>query len=297
MSARFTLRQLEYFAAIADAGSLSAAASTSHVSPTALALSLDELERQLALQLVIRRKGKGITLTAAGANLLLHARHVLAGAEEFAAEAAQNATGLVGSLTVGCFSPLSPFVLPRIMDEFPALHPGIRLEIAEATAPDLQELLLQGRLDAALLYSVDVRPQLAFEAISSHPPHVIVGQGHRLAGRARVGLAELATDPLIQLDVQPTRQNTEHIFASLGLQPAITHTTTNYELARCLVGRGLGYAIQFQRPASLTTYDGHAVVAIELSDQVRPSVVGLVRAEGAPPTAKYTALRDFLRAA
>ena len=296
MTLPFTLRQLQYFDAVAREGSLTAAAEKCHVSATALSLGLDDLERHLAIQLVVRRKGKGITLTSAGKRLLLSARQLLLSAESLADDASQSAATLSGEYAVGCFSAVSPFVLPGVMHNFQGKHPNLELEFKEDTAPALHNDLLQGRIDTALLYSVDVSPQLSFEPLHDYRPYVIVSGEHRLAGRETVSLKELVTEPLIQLDVRPSQQNTEYLFASLGLKPAVKYTTTNYELARCLVGRGLGYSVLFQRSASKVTHDGHTLTTLEVSDRVSPTVLGLARPLGAPATAKYTALRDFLRA-
>jgi DNA-binding transcriptional LysR family regulator len=290
----YTLRQLQYFDAVASAGSLSAAAAQCNVSATALSLALDELERHLGVQLFVRRKGKGVVLAPAGSRLLGQARQLLVGAETLAAEADQTATTLTGRFAVGCFSTLTPFFLPGVMGRFQEEHPGLDLEFFEATAPALHEYLLQGRIDAALLYSVDVSPQLAFEPLHEYLPHVIVAEDHALAAQKSVSLRDLSGVPLIQLDLHPSRQNTEKMFASLGLTPSIRYTTTNYELARCLVGRGLGYSIMFQKPASNLTYDGHVVRTVALDDSPAPTVVGLARPSGAPRTAKYLTLRNFI---
>lgn len=294
MSLRFTLRQLEYFDAVAREGSFTAAAERCHVSAPAIALALDELERQVAVQLVVRNKGKGIVLTSAGADLLGHAQQLLCRAEAFAAEAFEKATGLSGRFVIGCFPTLAPYFLPDVMDRFQREHSGLDLKFEEATAPELCDLLVQGRLDTAILYGVDVSAQLQFEALHEYRAHVIVAEGHRLAGRGAVTLAELVSEPLIQVDMQPSLQNTIHIFASHGLRPEIRHKTSDYELARCLVGRGLGYAIAIQRVVPRSTYDGHALATLEIADQLSPTVVGLVRPHGAPRTAKYVALREFL---
>lgn len=293
-SVPFTLRQLEYFDAIASEGSLSGAAERCHVSASALALALDELERHLGLQLFVRRKGKGVTLTHAGARVLGLARRLLAGAETLAADAFQASTTLSGRFTVGCFSTLSPFYLPSILEGFQRRHPALELDFVEASAPELHELLLQGRLDAALLYSVDVSGQLVFEPVHEYRPHVIVPAAHPLASRGTIHLGELVSEKLILLDVHPARQNTEHLFSALDLQPAIGHRTSSYEVVRCLVGRGLGYAVMFQKPASRYTYDGHAVASLDLGDRVPPAVVGLARPSAAPRTARHDALLKFL---
>lgn len=290
----FTLRQLEYFDAVASGGSMAAASERCHVSASALALALDELEDRLATQLFVRRKGKGVALTAAGTRLLAQARRILSDAETLAADASQAATSLVGRFGIGCYATLAPFFLPGIMGEFQAGHPRLDLEIVEGAAPELHELLLQGRLDAALLYSVDVSPQLAFEPVREYRPYVMVAEDHPLAGREAVRLADLAEEPLILLNVHPSQLNTEHIFAALGLEPRVGHLTSSFELVRCLAARGLGYAVLFQRPASPLTYDGRRLAVLEIDRDAPPAVVGLARSAGSPPTARYDALRRFL---
>ena len=290
----FTLRQLEYFAAIAAEGSLSAAAERCNVSATGLALALDELERNMEIQLVIRRKGKGVELTSAGSSLLRHAQQLLAGAESFADQAAQSSTGLRGRFVIGCFPTLAPFFLPAAMEHFGRAHAELELAFAEGSAPELLDLLFKGQIDVAVLYSVDVSGQVELEPIRNYRPYVIIATSHRLAKRKKVSLSDLLEEPLIQIDMRPSRQNTEYIFASQGHRPSIRYMTTNYELARCMVGRGLGYSLLIQRPATLRTYDGHDVAMLELEDDLAQTTVGLVRPHGAPENAKYLALRDFL---
>jgi len=289
----FTLRQLEYFDATASEGSLAAAAQRCNVSASALALALDELEYHLSLQLFVRRKAKGVTLTPAGSRLLSHARRILSGAESLAADAWQASSSLNGRLAIGCFSTLAPFFLPGIMEVFQRQHPELALELVEAAAPELDELLLQGRIDVALMYSVDVSPRFAFDPVREYRPYVMVPKGHPLASRASIQLGELVAEPLILLDVHPSRLNTEHIFGSLNLRPLIGHTTSNFELVRCLVARGLGYAVLFQRPATQVTYDGNELVMLELDGRVEGTVVGLARPAGAPRTARHDALLDY----
>jgi DNA-binding transcriptional LysR family regulator len=293
-SVPFTLRQLEYFDAVAGEGSIVAASQRCNVSASALALALDELEQRMQLQLFLRRKGKGVALTEAGTRLLTNARRILAEAEALAHDATQAATSLSGRFAIGCFPTLAPFFLPGIMGEFRLGHPGLDIELFEAAAPELHERLLQGRLDVALLYSADVSPQLAFDPVREYRPYAMVAEDHRLALRGRIALADIADEPLILLDVHPSRLNTEHVYAELGLRPRVGHLTTSFELVRCLAARGLGYAVLFQRPAFPLTYDGRRLVVLDLDDEAPRAVVGLVRPAGSPPTARHAALLRHL---
>ena len=291
----FTMRQLEYFDAVASEGSIAAAAQRCHVTASALALALDELENHLSLQLFVRRKGRGVVLTVAGSRLLSHARRVLAEAEALATDASQASKSLSGRLAIGCFPTLVPFFVPEILGDFAPRHPGLDIELVEAAAPELDAQLLQGRIDVALLYSIDVAPQFTFDAVRGARPYAMVSEQHPLAARQRIDLGALADEPLILLDVHPTRLNTEQIFAAAGVRPTVSHRTTNFELVRCLVGRGLGYAVLFQRPSAPVTYDGRRLAILELDGPVPHAVVGLMRPAGVPPTARYYALLDHLK--
>jgi len=294
MSVRFTLRQLEYFDAIASEGSLTAAADRCHVSASALALALDDLERHLGIQLVVRRKGRGVTLTPAGTRMLSMTRHLLSGAEGLAAEAWQAAEGVAGRLVIGVYETLTPLWLPEVLERFQIRHPDIEIDFLEGTADTLHDHLLQGRIDVALMYQVDVSSQLAFEQVHSYRPHVVLAEGHRFARRHSIRLSDLIDEPLVAFEVPPARHNTEQLFESLGLTPRVAYRIQNYELVRCIVGRGLGYAVLFQRPTTSQTYDGRRVVQLNLIDRVDPTVVGLARPAGAPITARYRALKRFL---
>jgi len=295
LSAPFTLRQLEYFDAIANEGSLAAAAERCRVSPSALGLAIDELERHLALQLVVRRKGKGVVLTPAGTRVLQRARWLLSGAESLADEARQASQGISGRLDIGVYSTLAPFVVPGILERFRQRHIDLEIDFVEGAAVELRDHLLQGRLDVALMYQVDVPNQLAFDEVHAYRPHVLLPAGHRFSGRSEISLGELVSEPLVMLDMPPARHNTEQIFRSLDLRPWVAHHASSYELARCLVGRGLGYSVMFQRPRSTTTYDGHEIVALDIVDRIEPTIVGLARPAGAPLTARHRALLEFLR--
>ena len=78
----------------------------------------------------------------------------------------------------------------------------------------------------------------------------------RLAEKAKVALAELVNEPMILLDVNPSRENTEMMFSAAGLSPWIRFRTTDFEVTRSMVARGMGYAILVQRPVADVSYEG-----------------------------------------
>jgi DNA-binding transcriptional LysR family regulator len=266
-SVRYSLRQLEYFVAIAEAGTLSGAAEQLRVSQSGLSQSLTDLEGALGVQLAVRRKAHGVTLTPTGAQVLRHARDLLRHAEDLA-NVASGADSLRGVLYLGCYVTLAPTTLPRLLEKFGALHPDLRIDFTEGTQDVLQRRLLAGELDLAVLYDMELQPEMERATIDLARPHVLLPADHRLAGEPSVSLADLAGEPMVLLDAPPSSHNTLAIFDRLGISPEVRYRPTTFELARALVGRGMGYALLVQRPANDRTYEGKKVIIKEIAEDV-----------------------------
>lgn len=266
-SIRYSLRQLEYFVAIAEAGTLSGAAEELHVSQSGLSQSLTDLESALGVQLAVRRKAHGVALTPTGNQVLRHARDLLRHCEDLANIAA-GGDALRGVLHLGCYVTLAPTTLPPLLEKFNARHPGVQIDFAEGTQDVLQRRLLAGELDLAVLYDMEVQPELERAVIATARPHVLVAADHRLANEPTVSLADLAAEPMVLLDAPPSSHNTLAIFDRLGIIPEVRYRPTTFELARALVGRGMGYALLVQRPANDRTYEGKKVRIKEISEDV-----------------------------
>jgi DNA-binding transcriptional LysR family regulator len=195
------LRQLEFFVAAADAGTMTGAAAKLYVSQSAVSLAIAQLERSLGTQLLIRQKARGLELTPAGRRLLPEARALLAHADEVRAAGEEEGGGLRGALTVGCFRTAAPFLLPELLETFAAEQPEVALDFIEGPSNELAEALLAGLCEIALLYDQDLPPGIATEPVRTLVPYALMAPRHPLAKRRSVGLDELAPYPMIMLDV------------------------------------------------------------------------------------------------
>jgi DNA-binding transcriptional LysR family regulator len=287
---RYTLRQLEYFVAAAETGTLSGAAARCHVSQAGIALAVTDLERALGVQLLLRRKAKGVTLTPAGQRVLADARALLGQAEELQSTAEASGGQLAGRLRMGCYTVLAPFFVPPLLDTFAAEHPLLRLDVVEDAQPELQRLLLDGAIEVALLYDRGLHPDIDHRLIRRLRPYVLLSADHRLARNSQVSLADLADEPLIRLDLPPM-EGAEVPAAGRGA--SAWYRTPNLELVRCLVGRGLGYAVLVQHPLTEVTYDGRRVTALPIADEVPDVSVVLAHSRGAQLTRRAEALGQF----
>ena len=125
-----TLRQLAYFAVVAEEGSLTAAAERIHLSPSALSTAVSELERLLDVQLFIRH-ARGLSLTRDGERVLAESRALLGDADALQRNAGRLQHELTGSIVVGCYPTILSSLLPRVIAEFTTQHPRVSLEIKE----------------------------------------------------------------------------------------------------------------------------------------------------------------------
>lgn len=290
----FTLTQLRYFAAAADLGSMTAASKELMVSQSAVSTAVAQLEKELGVQLLLRHHARGLTLTAAGEAFQRELRSYLVHTSELAEVARSAGQALTGDLTVGCFTTLGPFELPRLLAACEADHPGIRISVVEDEHAALKQALRSGRCELALMYGYDLDDDIDHVRVGGAPPYVLLPRDHRLARRKKVSLKELADEPMVLLDLPHSRQYLERLVASVGVRPTVRHRTSGFETVRAMVANGQGWSVLNQRPASDTTYDGAEVVTLEIADPVEPLEVVVASMKDVRLTARAQA---FVRSA
>lgn len=286
--AELTVRQLEYFVATAEAGGVTAASVQLHLSQSALSMALSDLEKTLGVRLLVRHP-RGVSVTGVGAQVLADARRLLSGLDDLQNSARDSQESMSGRLVVGCYSTLSPFLLPPVVAAFAEHHPDVDMTFVEGSHDYLEEQLRSGVLDLAILY--DYGPDhfgrtrdLDAQSIVASPPYALLPADHPLTRRKQLSLRQLSPEPLILFNLPPGGEYFLSLFAAQGLEPWVRFHTTSYELVRSLVARGLGYSILSQRAESTVSYEGNPYVARELSDQHAGLAVNVVTLASAQPT-------------
>lgn len=148
----FTLRQINYFLAVARLGNFGLAAASVHVSQPGLSSQIAQMEARLGGQLFHRAPGVGhVGLTPLGARLLPLAEQLWSAAEQFAAAARAPNSPLSGPIRLGLIPTVAPYLIPLLVPTMRAEYPDSALELHEATTDELLEGLRARRLDAGLL--------------------------------------------------------------------------------------------------------------------------------------------------
>jgi len=293
---QFTLKQLAYFAAAAECGTVSDAAVRLSVSQPSISAAILALEQGFGVTLFQRRHAKGVDLTPAGMRLFAGARALLAHAQEFEAAARGEGEALAGPLELGCFVTLAPFFLPALLGGFAAAHPGIQLRPQEGDHATLSRGLLTGEFELALLYDLGFEDGIAATPLAQVPLRAVLPAGHALARRRRVTLADLAPLPFVLLDLPHSADYFLTLFRTAGLEPAVRYRTRSFELVRSLVAAGHGYSLLNLAPAHDGTYGGDSVVVRPLANDVPGLRIVVARAAQARPTRRASAFADFARA-
>ncbi|NKX54219.1 LysR family transcriptional regulator [Arthrobacter mobilis] len=255
-----TLRQIWHFVVAAETGTMSEAARRLHMAPSAISMSISELERIIGAELCIKRKSKGLTLTSTGRAVLLQARQLLDLADEIASLSKGDRPNVRGPLTVGCYMTLGPTIIPPMLAEFARQCPHVDVDFVEGYHEDLQERLLDGSIDAAFLYDLNISPAIRTAALLAADPYILLSAGHRLAAADEVGLKDVAADPLIFFDAPPISTRILEMYREAGLAPDVLHRSRSYATVRSLVATGRGIAVLFQRPQLEAPYGELGVV-------------------------------------
>ncbi|MFP5021310.1 LysR family transcriptional regulator [Pseudonocardia phyllosphaerae] len=238
------LRHLRYLVAVADTGTITAAAHELHVAQPGVSSQLRQLERELGETLLVRGP-RAVELTEAGRAVLPHARAALA-AVEGARDAVAGLRGLLrGRVAVGMASSLPETVVADQVGEFAAAHPGVTVELREGTADDLADDLRAGRLDLVVAGFPRTPPD-GLDGVVLIEDRLVaaVAADDELAGRRAVPLAALAGRPLICLPRgHGLRAAFDDACAARGLTPGVAFEAGAMNLLLRLAARGAGVAV------------------------------------------------------
>jgi len=244
------VKQLSYFVRVAELGSFTRASIVLDIAQPALSRQVRLLEVELRQTLLVRN-GRGITLTEAGKTLLEHSRGVLHQMERLREELSRVRGSLAGRVAIGMPPTLGRILAVPLTRAFKRQMPDATLSVAEGLSKNMQEGLLTGQLDIALLYNasptpgVETRPLLQDELL-------LVQRRVPAGDEAPVALRQLADFPLI-IPARPNaiRMHVETALLNIGVQPCIAMEVDGVATILDLVADGLGNAV-LSRHAVLT---------------------------------------------
>lgn len=235
--------QLEYIAAVTRLGSLRRAAEELRLSQPALSETVRNLERELGVEL-LERKRSGATMSAEGRELLPHILGVLDAVDRLRAAAGEQhrirrmvRVGTVNAATV-------PLLLP-VLREFRAAHPRTQVEVVSVQQTDIQRALEEGGLDLGLVNHLegdDVPAGLECVELLRGRPVVCLRADSPLAAHDTVTVDDLLDAPLIGMRSGYVMNRFAHRLLD-GRAPVFAYTADGAEMGKLMVAEGLGVTL------------------------------------------------------
>ncbi len=292
MQLRYTLRQLEYFVAVGEAGSIAAASQKVNVSSPSISTGISQLEDELGVKLFVRHHAQGLTPTLAGHQILDRAKLILRQAAGLRDLAGELSNFVRGPLAVGCLGSFAHLALPGLRRSFVDTYNEVRISQVEADQIELFSLLRQAKIDVALTYDLDLPSDLLFVPILDLPPLVALGTQHPLAKLESIPIETLAPYPMVLLDLPLSADYFLSFFIDANLRANVAERTRDMAVVRSLVANGFGYSIVNVRPLNDVAPDGNPMRFIPLSGNLRPMKLGLLMTTGGERTQLSKAFID-----
>jgi LysR family hydrogen peroxide-inducible transcriptional activator len=230
------LRDLQYLIAVAEHLHFGTAARMCHVSQPTLSMQLKKLEDTLGVQL-FERTNKKVILTPTGQAVTTHARNVLAAVEQMKDVASTARDGMGGTIRMGIFPTLAPYLLPSLMPQMRAWFATLTLQLVEEKTPDLLHQLEHGHIDCALLAMPLSHPSPFLCRPLFHEAFTLaVAADHPLAKRAFVKLSDLSSLSMLLLEEgHCLRAQALEVCALVGVGESGSFRATSLETLRHMV--------------------------------------------------------------
>lgn len=295
MSKDVTLRQLKYFVAAAETGQFSMAATTAHVTQSAITNAVLLLEETLGVKL-FERLPHGVALTAEGHSFYQHARHVLDSLQDALREPRFQTHNLKGVVSIGASYTVLGYFLTELLARFRMRYPDVELDLRDMSRPDIESAVLAGELELgiALLSNSPAPERFGRQTLMRSRRQLWVSSTHPLLEKTYPSLEDIAGYPYILLTEDEGEESTLRYWNSRGLTPNIAFRTSSMEAVRGLVAHGFGVTIlsdMVYRPWSL---EGKKIEARPVLDAVPHMEVGLIWHPESELSPTADAFRQFL---
>jgi DNA-binding transcriptional LysR family regulator len=238
------IRRLRIFAAVAEAGSFTGAATTLFLSQPAVSQQMAILEREVGVAL-LERLPRGIRLTPAGELLAKRTAALLSEVNAIEDELHRFGAG-TEEVSLGAFPTAGADLVPLAIRAYRERHPDVRMVLTPAHANDVVAQLHASRIQVGLVWDYDFAPwpnDPAFERVDllADPLYVVLPSDHPMVDEPELALSDFAEEPwIVRAHRQPYAQAFEQMCRIAGFEPRVAFRTDNYQAIQGLVAAGIG---------------------------------------------------------
>ncbi|MCY7354712.1 MAG: DNA-binding transcriptional regulator OxyR [Lysobacter sp.] len=237
------LRDLRYLVALSEHKHFGRAAAACFVSQPTLSTQIRKLEDELGVTLVERAPRK-VMLTPIGGDIAERARRIVGDVEQIKESARRSKDPEAGTVRLGMFPTLGPYLLPHAVPRLRARFPQLELLLVEEKSDVLLTRLREGRLDAVLLALPVHDEQLHTEFLFEEAFVLAVPESHPLAKRDSLSMKELSTQKLLLLeDGHCLRDQALDVCHLAGASEKSEFQATSLETLRQMVAANVGVTL------------------------------------------------------
>lgn len=276
-----SLRQIRYFIAIAETGSVSAAAQAVHISQSTLTTAIKQLEESLGAVL-FSRHAKGMELTHQGHQFLRQAHLILASVDNARRSLQQSTDDVEGELNIGVTSLVAGYYLADLLARFQKIYHKVKLRVIEDDRDYIEHLLVSGEIDVGvmILSNLEYRSALNTEVLTYSHYRLWLPPEHELLELDSIGLKDLTNAPLIMLNVDEMEERIRNCWSGSGERPQVSMRSASVEAVRSLVSAGMGLALMPDMTYRPWSVEGDRVEARRILDISETLDIGLAWRRG-----------------
>ncbi|UPG89242.1 DNA-binding transcriptional regulator OxyR [Luteibacter aegosomaticola] len=289
------LRDLSYLVALAEHRHFGRAAEASFVSQPTLSTQIRKLEDELGVALVERTPRK-VLLTETGREIARRARGVLSQVEEIKAIAQRTRDPESGTIRLGIFPTLGPYLLPHVIPRLRERFPRLELLLREEKTEQVLHMLREGTLDAGILALPIHDDSLHTEFLFEEPFVLAVPSDHTLAQQRRLRMDDLAEQNLLLLeDGHCLRDQALEVCHLAGAGEKSGFRATSLETLRQMVSANVGITLLPALAVKPPVAQSPNVKLIEFEDPAPSRRIAMLWRKSSAMTPFFEALAEVMR--
>ena len=266
-----------------------------NISQSAITAAIKSLEEIIGASL-FERHSSGVSLTYEGNLFLDHARHIVAAVDEAVRLPRRVRENVKGSIELAVSYTVAGYFLSSHLARFSRGFPNVHVNLAEADRPEIEEGLIAGNFDLAVMLTSNIVNQedILYDTLLRSRRRLWVDAHHPFLELPNVSLQEISTQPYIMLTVDEASNTAQRYWNRTKYRPNTIFRTFSVEAVRSMVSNGMGVAIlsdMVYRPWSL---EGRRVEVVSVSDDIPTMDVGLAWLRSSEVSSAASAFIKFM---
>ena len=245
MTGKFSIRELEVFAAVAEELNFGRAARRLHITQPPITRMIKNLEEGLGILLFHRNK-RQVSLTSAGEALLHESRHILATIEQSVRRVQDASRGEAGHLKIAFESAALFDVIPKAIKVYQQRYPGVAVTLQNMASSEQVTALYERRIHIGLVGGAIIDRQLRSQTIAREPYVLLLQETHPLAALKQVAMKQLAGESFLMCPRAENPALFDQLIAmcdAAGFRPNIISAPAEMQLIFHLIAEGIGVAV------------------------------------------------------